>query len=399
MRSGRSVSPLRGDPAGWALTVAALQDDIASLPVEQWTDDLTFDLADVRWIDIAALVYLTALLIQRGDDGLTTQIVLPRSQRVRDFLRAWKFQECLRRVAGIRLGQLVDRESRGYFGERQRFYTGAQPTGNPSTDLYRDLLSDRFFGLVTHGGSGADLHPQVVEEQWSKWRIPQILTVLDTNLGGHAEDISRVLVYELLANAIQHPDASRLILTAKGDGFDPEERRKAQHFTLLVWDDGIGIVETLRRCLDAGTSIRVAGPDTDHSFAIKAVDWTPSREVYRTDFTPQPDDIDEELLLASIFSGISQKGATQTATIPSPGSSPSTEIGRGLSALYSCAVDSFNGSLAVRTGSYFMNVKANPLRRRKGAPQYRAKVVRVPGVPFPGNMLSVRLPCPSRSAN
>jgi hypothetical protein len=359
-----------------------------------WTRPLCIDLSATRWLDVPALMHLLAVIAGRHRDALETRLRLPRLRRVRDFLRAWEFPTAVGDVSGLQFRRLVTEDGLRYFGEPQRYYLGT-PTGLPTVDVYRRLLRERFFGFVVRRFDADEASTALMELEWNRWRSPLVLRVLNRHLRSAgseaAREIARVVIYELLANAVQHPGATRIALSSKVDGIDLEDGSSATRlFTVVIWDDGTSIVETLRSCLIAGEPIRIGtATRIDDVFAVKPVGWTPSSDEYNVDWTPDRHASDEELLLASVFPGITQKAGRTIPSVPLPYGPRRSQVGYGLHSLYRSVIDTFGGSLAVRTGQTFMNLKRSPA---PGTVRYRAKIERLPGRPFLGNMMTIRLP-------
>jgi len=350
---------------------------------------LTVDLGAVRFIDAVALLHLLAVMTERAERDLSTVLRLPRTRTVRDFLRAWNFPQAIRSATGLPLQRFVADDDLAYFGEGQRHFT--RPDQGPAgDDLLGYLERKRFFGLMTYHVSPHDRPSWTIEQEWSRWRSPLILEVLDKHLRGPGRDVARVVIYELLANAIQHPQARTAAVVSSVNRVPGPGGPIDRSLTISVWDDGRGIVETLRRCLDAGQRIRVADARVEDEFTVVADGWHPGAERRLTTWTPDPDAADGELLLASVFPGVSQKATYPTVTIDRPEPTPwAAETGYGLHALYRSVIDNFKGSLAIRTGQHFMNLKSTRGTQRA----YRAKIVHYPDqAPFRGNLVTIRVP-------
>lgn len=358
---------------------------------ENADEALLVDLRGVTFIDPIALLVLFAVVVDRNNSNRETTFRLPEAKRLRDFLRAWNFDEAIKRATGREFHSFVSREDHRYFGEGQDDYLKAK-----AGSLEEFLASQRFFGLMTRSIGSVASQSKLVEREWSRWRSPLILRVLDRYLRGSSRDVARVVIYELLANAVQHPEANSVTVVSSVYGktvSGKRPRREDRLFAVSVWDDGQGIVETLRAALDAG-SIRAAEATSADEFAMKADGWNPRHEKYLSDWTPDPGSLDAELLLASLFQGISQKPIRpDIQPISIPGEDRDTSrIGDGLHALYRSVIDDFGGSLAVRSGAHFMNV-------RSGDGGYRVKLREFGEWPrFAGNMITVRIPIAESSS-
>jgi hypothetical protein len=356
---------------------------------------LVIDLRGVTYIEPVALLYLLSVLAARLKLADNTRLRLPTSHRVRDFLRAWSFPAAVRITTGVPFARLAD-EDLHYFGEAQRYYLVAPDADGATGDVLAHLESRRFFGLMPYRIHVNTDATRALEDEWSRWRTPLILQVLARFIRGPQEDVARVLIYELLANAIQHPEATTATVVSSIGRRRVNAGTDDTHFTLAVWDDGKSITDTLRQCLTEIGTVRVANARVDDTFDVRASGWTSAFASLRASWTPPRDTSDEELLLSSLFSGISQKVAsvslpTASLSLPHgdwPEVSQASDAGNGLSSLYKSVVDDFRGTLSIRTGRSFLHLK-----RHKGSPSYSVKIVRYDDShPLHGNFVTVRIP-------
>lgn len=350
-------------------------------------DLLDLDLRNVTFIEPIALLYLFATLVDRSSRELGTELRLPEKRLVRDFLRAWNFDAALKQATGRSLRYFVSEDDYSYFGEEQQHYAGRKATGSEEY-----LASQRFFGVTPQAVGPPETHIRLVEREWRRWQDPLVLDVL-SRLQGTPEDIARVVVYEALTNAVQHPASTWVAVISSARSDNADGRVKDRFFQLGVWDDGESIIQTLKKAARFGP-VRAREPTTVDSFEVKAVGWKNSRACYRSDWTPSSQASSAEWLLASLFQGISQKPVRRDIKdIHMPGDQTERKSGDGLHALYRSVVNDFGGSLAVRTGSYFMNVRA---AGTSPAHTYKAKIQYFDNWPkFPGNMITVRVPLTS----
>jgi len=385
MEVGESVCSFKG-----SLDVPRTENALMEVPEGPYSPRrVVVDLRETGFIDPIALLYLYSILVRRIALGHETELRLPGSKAARDFLRAWKFPEALTSATGMKFRRLVSPADHGYFGEEQTHYLEGK-----AASLEEFLAAKRFFGLMTRPIESSARRGRLVEREWSRWRTPLILRVLDRHLRGDGRDVARVVIYELLTNAVQHPGAGSVTVGSSVYGSVSRGQRQDRAFAVSVWDDGVGITDTLRKAMGAG-SIRAGDPTTVDRFTLKPVGWEPRGSVYESNWTPDEAASDAELLLASLFQGISQKAIrTDIEPIAMPGEEGrATQTGDGLHALYRTVVNDFGGSLALRSGSFFMNVKAG----RKGDPtSYSVKLCRYADWPsFQGNMITARIPIAS----
>lgn len=373
-----------------------------------WRHPLTIDLSGITWLDAPSLIYLAAIICGRTDSGLRTQLRIPSSKRVRDFLRLWRFQVGLREVTGLPLSYLVHPDDLQFFGEDQTTYksTGG---GNPTGQLIMELSSRRFFGLMGHRVEGNSQDKNIIRRKWNHWRGHLIMRVLDTLLGSQkSKDVSRVIVYEAMANSLQHPAASIMASVSKvdsvllGDSLCSSPRK----LTMSFWDNGEAIADTLMSCVNAGLPIRAQITEGLLFERVVVKHEKKNGEIVfeelGMDWTPSPESDASKVLVASMFPGITRKASINVPDVASVSefetanySSVAPGPGMGLYALLRTVVDELKGEVSVRTGSYFLNVKRN---RENGTPEcavpYKAKVQHFPDElpPFLGNMITIRIP-------
>jgi len=373
-----------------------------------WEDPLTLNLAEVSWIDVPALIYIAALVGDRSRMRLETTLKVPRSKRVRDFLRLWRFQAGIREITGLPFSFLVAREDLKYFGEDQDSYLQAK-SGDPTNQIVLELTRRRFFGLIGHQVEGKSIDEAIIRQKWNHWRGHMIMQVLNNLLPGRrGSDISRVVIYEAMANSLQHPSASVMASVSKVDAsvLGGAPSMSNQMLTLSFWDNGQGIVDTLGQCLQSGLPVRAKVDGGLLKDNVKAKFYTNEglirKKTIGFDWTPKMDSGASLILLSSIFPGVTRKVCQEVPAVASveafegvPLNAPESSPGMGLYALLRTVVDGLGGSIAIRTGGLFMNVKANAAEKGKPTEaKYQAKILEhsaeIPA--FYGNMVSIRIP-------
>lgn len=375
-----------------SITTDVLDGQLSRVDPDLWKSPLNLDLTAADHIDIAALLYILTILEERSRGSLNTAISVPASRRVRNFLRAWDFPAAASAMSGSSFRNLVWEEDLEYFGESLSRSNVAPHYGNvdETESAFDRLLSKNFFGFMTYVFSSEPQIESIIDTEWTRWRRPLVLSVLNRHLKAPGAEIARVVIYELLANAIQHPQAGLVTIVSQmqeASVYVPES-----HLAISIWDNGTSLTKTLGECIDSGGSVRVAGTSVDDTFEVHASGWTPSASSYRADWTPGPSATPEELLLASAFPGISRKAVVPTEDLARPElDQVMLHPGFGLHALYRCVVDTFGGTLSIRTGNQVMDLSAHRNSGGDGR-SYRARLHRLDGRSFHGNMLTARLP-------
>ena len=364
----------------------------ADAPVADSSGGVTVDLRSATRTDPMALLHSLGTLSDCQRRGLYPTLRLPASHKARDFLRAWRFPHAATLVAGRRFGRLLAESDRDYVGEGQRHFTGVRSTNDPVVMIYDRLLQTGFFSLQTHMLDGIEADTAVVTDQLMCWQQPLITELLLTYLGAATVDVSRILIYELVANAVQHPDARVLAMTSKLDGIDPADSNAAPMLSVGIWDDGTGILETLKGALLAGQQIRTQASDLTGNFVPQNVaGWDPSLSEYPAWFTPDATSSDGEIFLASLLPGISQKAYRLVKSVRLPdGRLESDHPGTGLYHLCKFVVHATGGTLLIRSGKQYMRI-----RRDQGGTGYEIRYAAdvISGLAdFAGNLVVARVP-------
>lgn len=352
-------------------------------------DNLLVDLSEATFIEVAALTAVLSTLISRCNDRRHTQFRLPKSKKVRDFLRTWEFSKAVIQATGTPFYQFVHEEDQAYFGENadvtENKYAGIVLFGGQK---FERLLSTRFFGFTVFRRKAERFRAKLAVDVASRWKQDIITTVLENVLDGSGDIFASRIVFEALLNSVRHPDAKTIVLASHCDGYS-----KANTVTLCVWDDGSTIAQTLRTTLDARNPVSTSnGHDT---FNLKyEVKSAAGKEIYTSGFVPTAEHTDEMLLFSSLLPGISsalQPGTPVGAPSPDPDVYKNPQLskpGMGLFLLLNAAVEIFGGSVAIRSGSVFLNAKRH---RNPSKADYAIKVADdLPS--FPGNLLTIRLP-------
>jgi hypothetical protein len=356
---------------------------------------LYIDFQECRELDTTSLLYIVAVTAQRRRVGWTTRFRLPLDPIARAFLRWWRFPIAVARVAKLPFRSLIDGDD--YHNEGGTPQLTAR-THDPGAAILAYLIESRFFSFRSYRIGHQRESAEMVETEWYRWRNPLVMRLLERQLAGRATDVARVIIHELLANAIQHPRADNLTLVSYlgQPKVDPWPAERA--LTIAIWDNGLAIHETLRQWLNRGLPIRASETAIRDTFNVDARGWTPATTTYDSAWTPSASAQDAELLLASIFPGISQKAALPTPDVGSRQDLPdqprhhsryNSGIGHGLHALYRSVIDNFHGSIEFRADNLHLRLYRSEGRR--GAYDATLSVARGPQA-FRGNMVVIRLP-------
>jgi hypothetical protein len=305
-------------------------------------------------------------------------------------LRRWNFPKAVADVTGTPFRLLVSEDDLRYFGEIAESRPGTKGgPANPRATVLAYLVRRRLFGLSSYRiNSERDLI-RMVESVTSNWRNYAILRLLDNVLSASASEVARVIVQELLANVLEHPAPRLAVIASQLTLRTSDESQAKGELSVSVWDSGTPIVDTLQRRLRLGHAIRVASPDIIDTFVVDPTGCGLRKEQYDTGWTPDADSDAQEILLASLFPGVTSKAATNLSrpSAKPPGRHP-TDSGYGLYALYKTAIDTFGGAVEVRSSHLRLQID----RPADFGGKYRVRVRRDVSPRTMGNVITVRLP-------
>ena len=358
-------------------------------------DDVEIDLGQFTFVLPTAMLVLAARIT---DELLkarrTVKVRVPRTWATRDALKLYTFFEGLAGLTAVPVGQLVHSEDHWFLNEPQITYSPLLVSVPSRVGLSRrDTVPKFFHGLKGYRFSESGDSIAMVETECKRWRDLDVIHVLEQHLKGPAADVSRVQIHELAANSVQHPRAGAVASISDFQGLvtggAPGAAQGARYLTLAIWDNGESIITTLRRAADRG-AIRVTKTAVPDRFSIKATGWLPEQTQRNASETPDDQWQDAELLLASLFPGVTQRGVREVVHVPRTEHVEwENQPGFGLHALYRSCIEAFGGTVAIRTKRCFLNLKRRP--RSAARFDYQARLI--DGlVPFPGNMITVRLP-------
>jgi len=382
---------------------AAIENFFQDLP--EASPSLELDLSACEFIEVPTLIYLIAFVKNRLNKGQATYIRVPKSEEVRDFLRAWEFPRALRQATGIPFNKLVQEGDLQYFGERTGV-SSIRYSGWVLDGQVERLLSDKFFAITTFPLNRSKAPARIVVDETRRWEAQLVKSVLTKHLKGPEGYFANRVIFESMTNALRHPSAN-IIQTASRfdvhyDGSGKPTGKK--YFTMAFWDDGESIVATLRRAIIQGLKVRSADvPELYKDYLVKiepATNERPEPKMISSGYVPNTETSEELLLLSATFPGITRDVVGIGHIAPSDLSENEGSLmlpGMGLYVLTNCVVDIFGGSIAFRTQDFFMNIKRTTewsKKNRGDQSHYHVKIKRFhsSSPSFLGNMLTIRLP-------
>jgi hypothetical protein len=373
--------------------MSKLEDDRISIILN--FEDLTF-------IEVASLVYIISFLKQEISKNHKISLKLPKSKDVRDFFRAWEFPRALKNATGITFSKLVCEENLQYFGEnidgKNQKYGGRYFQHN---DKCTRLFSKNYFPIFSFMKNVSDFTSSIAFQEASRWKKQFVLEVFKKHIHGPEDYFSSRIIFEAIMNSIRHPKASIIQIASHLASSQDGQTYKNKFFTLICWDDGNSIIDTLREPLNKGLCINYPlKTDMIDSYKVSFKDKQNlifRNKIFTSDFIPATDSKDYEILLASFFAGITRdiKG---DGHLYIPDNCNKTDQykqpGMGLYLLVNAAIKIYQGEVAIRTRDYFLNIKGDSDIDKLC--DYKVKIQKyTEPYKFLGNMITVRLPLKS----
>jgi hypothetical protein len=350
---------------------------------------LLFDLRKADYVEASVLLLTVAVLAARVRSDRTMTLRLPEERRLRDFLRVWNFQDVVEAACAVRLRDIVHADDTQYFGEGGEPLEPRLHSSSGPTTLLRLLEQDGFFACRSYRLGDEAAETTMVRQEWSRWRDASVVDLFRHFLSGDPHELSRVIVTELTANAVEHPHARVACVTAAVE--EPADADEHSWLSLAVWDDGDSIIDTLRDAVDDHT-IRLARLLPPDRFRLKPVGWATERTGLDSDWTPQAGAHPAEFLIASLLPGITCK-LPGSSYARRPEERDHVGLGIGLYAVYRSAIDSFGGVIEVRTGAYRLRVSRGAGRGRY---ELELEAYEEPYALL-GNLVTVKLPYSARA--
>jgi hypothetical protein len=342
------------------------------------------DLTDAVQFDVVALLHLLATVARRREAGQQTKFRLPDDALARHVLRLWQFPRAVSVVTLAPFRLLVDTDDWVYFGERWPTPRVEVADVSPSASVLAYLIERQYFGLSPYGIKSGRRLDRIVESEVNHWGSYALSNLLAKVLDGPATDIARVVVQELVTNAMEYTSARLAVVASHLDLFRHAGSDAPAGLTVAVWDDGPSIVEALRSHLASGQSLHPETAQPTDEIAFELIGGTASNAKYTPRWTPEATSSDSDLLLAHVISALTRRASE--ASDPRVGEYVPGNAGYSFSALIRSAVDTFQGSVEIRAKGSAVRID-----RQHTSGAYRLHVAT--GLArLTGDMMTVRLP-------
>ncbi len=388
-------------------TTAALNLDQRQL--SQWCG-MNLDLSGAIFIEPAAfqciIAQIKALLRMRAP----VMVRVPKSKRVRDFMRVWEVDRAFYDALGYSLAALApDADRKAFFEEEQTHYTELEyPENVRKTRVVSKsdkILPSSFFAFHTDALSGMRLSSRLAYAETEYWKHKNIKNILKRKLGSNYSYFPGRIVFESYLNAIRHPGAE-VLQTTSWDQSDLVDNKNKGQFTTIFWDDGLGMGQTLLRGIERGYPVvSLVDNDLHRSYLVVSSQDDEAGTATNKQYEKIDSNLDikaivdeKTALLAMIFPGVTSSPFDTLHAVPNEVLEADPRFGgrgMGLHVLVNAVTEVFGGSVAFRSGQYFINIRApSPKEKKKHKVDIRVRVRRRNDLlpEFVGNMVTVRLP-------
>lgn len=354
------------------------------------------DLSQIGFIEPASMIIILAIYSYLKQNNSPPTIKFPTASNVRRIMGTWKFLDALKIIGlpTISTPNIDDINVSNYHTLLER-------------ELEKTYLPIKIICGIDSEDSPSNQH---VDEELERSNEPKIMAWLQTYLVC-PEGINQTerrnfvkdtfpsrIVFEAMMNSVRHPEATRIVTTShiQWDRNNPDKG----WFTCIWWDDGKGIVETLRKPINSGGPFVSSAPPLPEKQCLIKLKIGESKEPsfvnLTTNYLPSRDSTDAEVIFSSMCSRVTRDplgiGHETGLPLSVPKDSPLRQPGMGLYILVDCAINIFKGSVSFRTGKLFMNVKRGATRGPRKADYAVSISCPSSKFHFPGNILIVRLP-------
>ncbi len=346
-------------------------------------------------------------------------------------LHTWRFFEVVEELTQKHISNFIYGEFKK-FGELTLEIEGKTYYKDINNDYFDKYYSDKgiqqlikkgFFSLVCLPFKTEKEKRLALKSQRLQWRTDRLISdVLERNLLHKTELgnlLANTIIYECLTNAVRHPNSRDLVIGSFFDSKKVIEDKKIQefHFTIVIWENGMSIIDTLKKAIIDGENIRsheslvrAENSKLTSWFKLKRdYDSTSQSNYFYYDFIPDKKTPDDEILVASFFPGISRdperkQSLSDKDNILQDEFEEAYGPGLGLTFLLDAVVNKLNGRLSVRTNEYFLNIKRgnkdvqkefSNIKNEKNVDSiYQAKLTKRNNNEnsFVGNMITIRIP-------
>ncbi len=391
---------------------------------------LIISLANVKWLDISSLTFLISITHNRNRNGKVTKYILPsedndKKNEILIYLHTWRFFFILK--------EITDKQIKDYLLNPQSFESiinfsiknknGLIEEIIEETPLCINLVKDyfrkfydgdeglktlhfdkKFFPLISKPFKTLSEKSRTLNDTLSDWKEGSlIVSVLEQHINnrknpnGNSEKeeldkninnkrtvnrsyenvinmnditiqnkLANDVIKESITNSIRHPKADILIT---GSYFD----KKGKYFTIVIWDNGQSIIESLINGLKKYKTITnsanknlgdVLNPSyflTDGSEDRQNYDEINiEKKLFFSNDLPTLNDPEWKFLLASFYPAVTSKPVLHKQEKKDLGQEEldfGDRTGMGLTVLLDSIVKVFDGTVTARIDNYMITIK------------------------------------------
>jgi hypothetical protein len=381
--------------------------------------------------------------------GREAQIKLPREQRIRDMLKVWGLPYALATACDRSLFGLCDQEDRDtYYNSEERqltFNLARFPKGSPVQAPIGSELSNRlarfsydqkklprswnFFGFQSFDVRSAEDKVALAKQEQENWSQRNLTKIISTKYHLDARYLASRIIFESIYNSLRHSDANFIQTSALKQthtptvsltqSIDPYELTAESGtpakstMSIHYWDDGQSMLEVFSKKLDDNPSLvrKPSDPEFISRYKVSYYDRCSDNLIASDRFDSEmaitselPDHLKLTCLTFPHVSSAHDTPGNAVAEETAKDDKRYAATGMGLYLLTHAATKIFDGSVSIRTGHYYMEIRKNGYQKlRRNNPDYNhdfsVKIWRQPkALPsFCGNIITVRLPVGPKS--
>jgi hypothetical protein len=349
-------------------------------------ETMSVDLSASQTFDVVALLQLLSVAASRRERSLETQFRLPIDVHARHILRLWQFPTAVSTVLSTPFRLLVSSEDAEYFGEAWPDLFDPDAFASPRANALAYLVGRMWFGLHAYRLDELSGRRRLLDDEVEHWSRYPLSAMLEHMLKGPASDIVRVLVQEFTANVLNGPAPHIAVVGSQLELSSSVDRQVGGGegegtLTLAVWNNaGWAVRNSDERSSFSERGGRPGPSRQGDEFVVEASGWTPSRRVYDAGWQPDARAAEPEILIAKLIAStpLSEAGPAYPKDTP------------GLYALYKTTVDTFGGTLEIRSGRTWLRISGDP---DSDGTRYLVRAITGPQLLFQqGSILGARLP-------
>ena len=416
-------------------------------------DKVILDFRGLDYIDVVTLPNISSFVQSflgidktKHDSQKEIGIRLPDNKQVLMFLKLWDFADsfyhstkCKRKLAdclekegenddniALFLSEANDYSAVEEYPDESRedknvnqLINGLIASYNPYKELdkataYQNYNKPKnFFGVYSFDlrksqdqqSASLEENRNIVLQERKRWdREGKIKAVLDNVLkdknGKSCEGyIPNRIIWECISNALRHPDGDLIQTASRFINKKNLRHYNTNHFTLVFWDNGQSMIDTLRDAYHDTSKIKALLPpriihpifevDTDEYSSIRV-----NTRILPGEFKTFENEHDYYWFLATFFPGVTKDPEQKTREGYKNQNIEDVPMfkypGMGLYLLLKTVVDNFGGTINVRTSNYKLKITAST----NAEFNYKADIKKVESFKntFRGNLLSIHLP-------